>query len=69
MVFIPYVPDIPAMIIELKHNKSAESALDQIRRKEYFDSLSHYQGELLFVGISYDEREKNHSCKIERMKK
>lgn len=29
-VFIPFVPDLPAVVIELKHNKCAESAIDQI---------------------------------------
>ncbi len=66
VVFIPFVPDIPAMIIELKHNKSAETALSQIKQKIYFDSLSKYSGELLFVGINYDEKDKTHSCKIEK---
>ena len=69
VVFIPYVPNIPAMIVELKHGKSAESALDQIRDKKYFESLMHYEGNLLFVGISYDEKEKTHECKIERFVK
>jgi len=66
VVFIPYVENYPAMIIELKHNKSAESGLNQIKEKKYFDSLSHYNGDLLFVGIDYDEKEKTHSCRIER---
>ncbi|MCR5790913.1 MAG: ATP-binding protein [Lachnospiraceae bacterium] len=66
VVFIPFVPDKPAMIIELKRNSSKESALNQIRNRQYFDSLSHYQGALLFVGVNYDEKEKTHSCKIER---
>lgn len=65
VTFIPYVAGLPAMIIELKHNKSAGSALAQIREKRYYDSLAHYQGNLLFVGISYDEKEKKHTCKIE----
>ncbi len=69
VVFIPFVPDLPAMIIELKHNKTVESAIDQIRNKKYFDSLSHYQGKLLFVGINYDEKEKTHTCKIEQFTK
>ncbi len=69
VVFIPYVPDVPAIIIELKHNRSAESALDQIREKQYFDSLSHYSGSLLFVGISYDEKTKLHTCSMERFEK
>ncbi len=66
VVYIPVHPDRPALLIELKHNKSVESALDQIRKKEYFDSLSHYKGDLLFVGISYDEKEKSHECRIEK---
>ena len=69
VVFIPYVPDIPAMIIELKHNKSSESALNQIKEKRYFDSLSHYTGKLLFVGINYDEKTKLHKCRIENFEK
>jgi len=69
VVFIPYVPDVPAMIIELKRNDSAESAINQIKEKKYFDSLSHYSGDLLFVGIDYDEKKKTHECKIERFLK
>ena len=69
VVYIPFVDDMPALIIELKHNKCAESAIDQIRNRQYFDSLSHYNGELLLVGINYDEQTKTHTCKIERFKK
>ena len=69
VVFIPYVPDIPAMIIELKHNKCAESALDQIKEKKYFNSLKDYKGGLLFVGVNYDEKDKTHECRIERFEK
>ena len=65
VVFIPFVPDLPAMIIELKHNRCAESALDQIREKKYFDSLADYKGGLLFVGVNYDEKDKTHECRIE----
>lgn len=66
VTFIPYVEGLPAMIIELKHNKCAESALTQIREKRYFDSLAHYHGSLLFAGVSYDEKTKEHTCRIER---
>ena len=69
VTFVPFVPDIPAMIIELKRNDSAASAIDQIKEKQYYESMKHYQGNLLFVGISYDEKEKMHSCKIERFEK
>ena len=66
VVYIPLDKSMPAMIIELKHNKTAETALNQIKDKQYFDSLAHYNGNLLFVGISYDEKEKKHTCRIER---
>lgn len=69
VVFIPFVPNLPAMIIELKRNGSTESALNQIREKKYFDSLSAYSGNLLFVGVNYDEATKTHECKIERFEK
>ena len=69
VTFVPFVPDIPAMIIELKRNDSAESAIKQIKDKQYYESLRHYQGNLLFVGINYDETEKTHTCQIERLEK
>jgi hypothetical protein len=69
VVFIPFVPDLPAMVIELKHNKCAESAIDQIRDRKYYDSLSGYKGNLLFVGVNYDEKDKTHECRIERFEK
>lgn len=65
VVYIPYVPDIPALIIELKKNKTVESAIEQIKQKQYFDSLSMYYGNILFVGINYDDNTKIHTCKIE----
>lgn len=68
LVLIPYQPNIPALVIELKHNKSAESALQQIKEKNYCQALNNYAGNLLFVGISYDEKTKEHSCRIEQMK-
>ena len=69
VVFVPVKEGDPAMVIELKRNGSTGSALDQIKEKQYFDSLSHYQGNLLFVGINYDEKEKKHTCRIEKFEK
>ncbi|MBO4320238.1 MAG: AAA family ATPase [Treponema sp.] len=69
VVFIPFVPDIPAMIIELKRNGTTESALAQIKEKKYFSSLDNYNGEILLIGVNYDEDEKTHECRIERWEK
>ena len=59
----------PAMIVELKYDGSAESAIEQIKEKQYTDCLKDYSGEVLLVGINYDKESKKHSCKIERAKK
>ena len=56
----------PAMIIELKYNQSAETALKQIKEKRYQGALSEYQGKILLVGINYDS-EKHHTCMIEEL--
>ncbi len=69
IVYIPFKQNLPAMIIELKHNKSAETALNQIKEKMYFDSLSQYSGNILFVGINYDEVSKVHQCTIKKLVK
>ena len=66
VVFMPYVPNKPAMIIELKRNKSAESALEQIKSRQYPEGLEKYKGNMVLVGISYDEDTKEHYAKIER---
>ncbi|MCD7715262.1 MAG: PD-(D/E)XK nuclease domain-containing protein, partial [Lachnospiraceae bacterium] len=67
LAFIPRNgSDKPAMIIELKYDKSADGALNQIREKRYDGVLSHYTGNLLLVGINYDKKTKEHECEIER---
>ena len=63
---IPYVPNVPAVIIELKNNKSSESAITQIKERKYDYILQHYRGDMLFVGINYDEKSKVHECRIEK---
>ena len=67
LALIPFLPNIPAMIIELKNRKSANSAIQQIRDRAYDEKLRRYRGDLLFVGISYDPDTKEHGCKIEKM--
>ena len=69
LVLIPFLPNIPALVIELKHNKSVESALQQVKDRNYCQALEGYYDNLLFVGINYDEKTKEHSCKIERFVK
>ena len=58
----------PALVIELKFGHSADTALDQIRRKDYPAKIAEYTGEILLVGINYDKETKQHSCKIDKMR-
>ena len=57
--------DSPALLIELKCDKSAETAIDQIKHKNPPAKLEQYAGNILLVGINYDRQTKQHSCKIE----
>lgn len=71
-VFLPkpeYKNDYPALVMELKWNKNAETALQQIKNKKYPESILHYTGEILLVGVSYDKASKEHQCNIERYEK
>ena len=63
IVYIPKKKKLPALIIELKRNGTAESAIKQIKEKQYFDSLVHYSGDLLFVGINPPKLTSPHAVK------
>ena len=72
LVFLPIrTSDKPALVIELKYNHSAESAIDQIKSRRYPESLERYAGRILLAGISYDKDnpEKKHTCVIEEWEK
>jgi len=58
--------DTPAMVIELKVDRDADSAIDQIRRRQYPAKVASYADRLLLVGIGYDRQTKKHTCRIER---
>ena len=58
--------DSPAIVLELKYNKDADTAISQILRKEYPVKVAQYIGDLLLVGINYDRETKQHSCRIIR---
>ena len=56
--------DSPAIVLELKYNRDADSAIDQILRKQYPAKVAQYTDNLLLVGINYDKDTKTHTCKI-----
>jgi hypothetical protein len=60
--------DKPAAVIELKWDKTASGAIEQIKEKQYVEALKDYHGNLLLAGINYDKDTKKHSCVIEKHK-
>ena len=71
-VFIPkpeYSYNYPALVIELKWNRDARTAVNQIKEKKYPTSVAAYTGDILLVGISYDKKNKEHRCVIEKYEK
>ena len=71
-VFIPkseYKNSYPSLVVELKWNKNAETAIRQIKEKKYPESLAQYTEDILLVGINYDKNSKKHQCIIEKYEK
>lgn len=73
LVFLPRRgSDKPVMIVELKYDKDADTAIRQIHENRYEGDLKKYFGNLLLVGINYDKdvkgvNAKRHSCVIEKV--
>ncbi|MCD8336820.1 MAG: ATP-binding protein [Lachnospiraceae bacterium] len=73
LVFLPRRgSDKPVMIVELKYDKDADTAIRQIHENRYDGDLKKYFGNLLLVGINYDKdakgvNAKRHSCVIEKV--
>ncbi len=66
-VFLPkpeYRTDYPAIVVELKWNQNADTAMKQIIDKKYPASIEDYTGNILLVAISYDKQSKEHECLI-----
>lgn len=57
----------PALVVELKWDKTVESAITQIKDKKYTEHIKNYVGKILLVGINYDKDSKEHKCVIEEV--
>ena len=57
----------PAVVLELKYDKSADAAILQIHDRRYAGVLKDFAGEVLLVGINYDKSSKHHECMIEKL--
>ena len=59
--------DKPALIVELKWNRSANGAIEQMKNKKYIKALENHVGNVLLVGINYDKKTRKHECVIEEV--
>lgn len=71
-IFYPEHHGLECLILELKVGHSPEEALQQIKDKNYalrfkgkLGEKPKYTGRILAVGINYDKKTKEHSCKVE----
>lgn len=71
VVYFPrHDSDWPTLVIELKWNKSAKGAIDQILNKKYADVAENFGTDILLVGINYEKDappgKRKHTCSIVR---
>ncbi len=56
----------PALLVELKFDKSSNEAIQQIREREYGVEFKDFKDNIIIVGINYNKDENKHTCKIEK---
>ena len=56
---------LPALVLELKYDKTADTAISQIHERRYDGVLKDFAGEVVLVGINYNKDTKKHECEIE----
>ena len=66
VIMIPAVPGKPALVIELKRDKTAEEAMEQIKSRSYPSALEKYRGNTVLVAVNYDSKTKLHTALLER---
>ena len=67
IVFIPQDGTVPLIVVELKRDTRVDKAIDQIKSREYPESLRQYKDNMILVGLSYNTTTKEHFCRIERL--
>ena len=67
LVYEPLTRRHPLILIEFKYDGSAEEAIAQIKKQEYFKRYSGQYRNIIIVGINYSTKTKDHQCLIEKM--
>lgn len=75
MLFVPRSKvNKPAIVVELKWNKDADTAIGQIKERQYVESLKGYSCEVVLVGVNYAAGKdgagkfKKYECRIDKVK-
>lgn len=75
-IFYPIKKADDCIILELKADKTAGEAIQQIKDRQYalkfqgkLGEKPPYTGRILAVGIGYDKKDKRHSCAVEVLRK
>ncbi|MBR4265631.1 MAG: AAA family ATPase [Bacteroidales bacterium] len=66
IVFVP-LPNSqrPAIVVELKYDQSADTAISQIKRKNYPASLKGFSKRIILCGINYNKSTSKHEVEME----
>ena len=57
--------NIPVIVLELKYDETADTAINQIKDKRYSGLLKDFSNDIVLVGINYSKTTKKHECVIE----
>ena len=69
LVYVPEYDEYPLIIIEFKYGKSAEEAIEQIKKQKYYRRYTERYRKIILVGINYSKTTKEHQCLIESLDK
>lgn len=69
LVYVPEYDEYPLIIIEFKYGKSAEEAIEQIKKQKYYRRYTERYRKIILVGINYSKITKEHQCLIESLDK
>ena len=67
LVYEPITRRHPLILIEFKYDDSAEEAIAQIKKQEYFKRYIGQYRDIIIVGINYSTKTKDHQCLIEKL--
>ena len=56
---------LPAVLVELKWDKTTDTAIQQIHNRKYSSAFDDYQGEIVLVGVNYNKESKDKNTRVQ----